>query len=51
MHQTVKNLLNIQEKVKENINQNKLRINPNIIAVSKTFEGTRGNRKMDNYKK
>jgi len=38
MHQTVKNLLNIQEKVKENINQNKLRINPNIIAVSKTFE-------------
>ena len=38
MHQTVKNLLNIQKKVKENINQNKLRINPNIIAVSKTFE-------------
>ena len=37
MHQTVKNLLNIQSKVKQNLEINNLKEEPNIIAVSKTF--------------
>jgi pyridoxal phosphate enzyme (YggS family) len=37
MHQTVKNLINIKEKVKGNLQENNLQTNPNIIAVSKTF--------------
>ncbi len=38
MHQTVKNLLNIQSKVKKKIQDNNIENNPNIIAVSKTFK-------------
>ena len=37
MHDTVKNLLNIQSKVKQNLEINNLEKEPNIIAVSKTF--------------
>ena len=37
MHKTVKNLLNIQSKVKQNLVINNLMEEPNIIAVSKTF--------------
>ena len=37
MHQTVKNLLNIQSKVKKKIQENNFENVPNIIAVSKTF--------------
>ncbi len=38
MHQTVKNLLNIQSKVKKKIQDNNIENIPNIIAVSKTFK-------------
>ena len=38
MHQTVKNLLNIQSKVKQKLQDNSLIKVPNIIAVSKTFK-------------
>ena len=38
MHQTVKNLLNIQSKVKQKLQDNSLTKVPNIIAVSKTFK-------------
>ena len=37
MHITVKNLLNIESKVKQKIQDKKLIQNPSIIAVSKTF--------------
>ena len=38
MHETVKNLLNIQEKVKEKLLNKKNHKSPEIIAVSKTFK-------------
>lgn len=38
MHQTVKNLLNIQTKVKQKLQENSSPKVPNIIAVSKTFK-------------
>ena len=38
MHETVKNLLNIKEKVKKKVIDNNLKKTPNIIAVSKTFK-------------
>ena len=38
MHDTVKNLLNIQSKVKQKLQDNSLTKVPNIIAVSKTFK-------------
>ena len=38
MHQTVKNLLNIQSKVKQKLQENSSLKVPNIIAVSKTFK-------------
>ena len=38
MHQTVKNLLNIQSKVKQKLQENSSTKVPNIIAVSKTFK-------------
>ena len=38
MHDTVKNLLNIKEKVKKKVKDNNLKKTPNIIAVSKTFK-------------
>ena len=38
MHDTVKNLLNIKEKVKKKVIDNNLKKTPNIIAVSKTFK-------------
>ena len=38
MHQTVKNLINIQSKVKQKLHENNFINHPNIIAVSKTFE-------------
>ena len=38
MHQTVKNLLNIQTKVKQKLQENSSLKVPNIIAVSKTFK-------------
>ena len=38
MHDTVKNLLNIKEKVKKKVIDNNLEKTPNIIAVSKTFK-------------
>ncbi len=38
MHITVKNLLNIESKVKQKIQDKKLNIFPKIIAVSKTFK-------------
>ena len=38
MHETVKNLLNIQLKVKQKLQENNILEQPNIIAVSKTFK-------------
>ena len=38
MHQTVKNLINIQSNVKQKLQENNFINQPNIIAVSKTFE-------------
>ncbi len=38
MHETVKNLLNIQSKVKQKLQENNILQQPNIIAVSKTFK-------------
>ena len=38
MHTSVKNLLNIESKVKQKIQDKKLNIFPKIIAVSKTFK-------------
>ena len=38
MHQTVKNLINIQSKVKQKLQANNSNNQPNIIAVSKTFK-------------
>ena len=38
MHETIKNLLNIEEKVKQKVNDNNFKKIPNIIAVSKTFK-------------
>ena len=38
MHQTVKNLINIQSKVKQKLRENNFTNQPNIIAVSKTFK-------------
>jgi len=38
MHETVKNLLNIQSKVKQKLQENNILEEPNIIAVSKTFK-------------
>ena len=38
MHQTVKNLINIQLKVKQKLQENNFTNQPNIIAVSKTFK-------------
>ncbi len=38
MHQTVKNLINIQSKVKQKLQENNFTNQPNIIAVSKTFK-------------
>tara|TARA_Y100000768_G_C23728814_1_gene563835 strand:- start:27 stop:677 length:651 start_codon:yes stop_codon:yes gene_type:complete len=38
MHQTVKNLINIQSNVKQKLQENYFINQPNIIAVSKTFE-------------
>jgi len=38
MHETIKNLLNIETKVKQKVSDNNLKNNPNIIAVSKTFK-------------
>ena len=38
MHETIKNLLNIEEKVKQKVSDNNLKKTPNIIAVSKTFK-------------
>ncbi len=38
MHQTVKNLINIQSKVKQKLQENNFTKQPNIIAVSKTFK-------------
>ncbi len=38
MHETIKNLLNIEEKVKQKVSDNNLKKVPNIIAVSKTFK-------------
>ena len=38
MHETIKNLLNIEEKVKQKVSDNNLKKPPNIIAVSKTFK-------------
>ena len=37
MHETIKNLLKIEEKVKQKVSDNNLKKIPNIIAVSKTF--------------
>ena len=37
MHITVKNLLNIQNNIKENFEKSNVNNNPKIIAVSKTF--------------
>ena len=38
MHETIKNLLKIEEKVKQKVSDNNLKKVPNIIAVSKTFK-------------
>tara|TARA_B100000886_G_C20424668_1_gene493354 strand:+ start:109 stop:768 length:660 start_codon:yes stop_codon:yes gene_type:complete len=38
MHETVKNLINIQSKVKQKVDENSITPNPIIIAVSKTFD-------------
>ena len=38
MHQTVKNLINIQSNVKQKLQENNSINQPNIIAVSKTFK-------------
>ena len=38
MHQTVKNLINIQSKVNQKIKNYNLEKQPDIIAVSKTFK-------------
>ncbi len=38
MHQTVKNLINIQSNVKQKLQENNFINQPNIIAVSKTFK-------------
>ena len=38
MHSTVKNLLNIKNNIKENLNLLNINNNPKIIAVSKTFK-------------
>ncbi len=38
MHETIKNLLNIETKVKQKVSDNNLKNIPNIIAVSKTFK-------------
>ena len=38
MHSTVKNLLNIKNNIKENLNLLNINNNPKVIAVSKTFK-------------
>ena len=38
MHNTVKNLLDIENKIKNTLNSLKIEDNPKVIAVSKTFE-------------
>ena len=38
MHETIKNLLNIETKVKQKVSDNNLKQIPKIIAVSKTFK-------------
>ena len=38
MHETIKNLLNIETKVKQKVSDNNLKQIPEIIAVSKTFK-------------
>ena len=38
MHSTIKNLLNIKNNIKENLNLLNINHNPKIIAVSKTFK-------------
>ena len=38
MHETVKNLINIQSKVKQKVDEKSITHNPVIIAVSKTFD-------------
>ena len=38
MHNTVKNLLDIENKIKIHLNKLNINNNPKIIAVSKTFE-------------
>ena len=38
MHETIKNLLNIETKVKQKFKENNFDQVPNIIAVSKTFK-------------
>ena len=38
MHETVKNLINIQSKVKQKVDENSITHTPIIIAVSKTFD-------------
>ena len=38
MHNTVKNLLDIQNNIKVNLNKFNIDSSPNIIAVSKTFK-------------
>ena len=38
MHSTIKNLLNIKNNIKENLNLLNINNNPKVIAVSKTFK-------------
>ena len=38
MHNTVKNLLDIENKIKNTLNSLNIEDNPKVIAVSKTFE-------------
>jgi len=38
MHNTVKNLLNVQDSIKNYLNKLNINNNPKIVAVSKTFE-------------
>ena len=38
MHKTVKNLLDIEKDIKDNLNKSKIINHPKIIAVSKTFK-------------
>ena len=38
MHKTVKNLLNIENDIKDYLNKLNINNNPKIIAVSKTFK-------------